>query len=161
MCLRNRRSDDARLAGAETLSSCATTNDDVTTLSPRAIFMMDYINGITLSGQTLMYHGDFTPENRALAWLIEDQEEGVDEKDDTVQTTTQLNSTKISHRRSANAMRWFQSPNYFDDGPLGSADRMWGIRSLECDWCDDDDDDDRMVVTSFAAGRIGRDGSHS
>jgi hypothetical protein len=121
MCLRNRHSDDARLAGAETVSSSATTNDDVTTLSPRAQFMMDYINGITLSGQTLMYHGDSTPENRALAWLIEDQEEGVNEKDGTVQTTTPLNSTKLSQIRQCYALAklWFQSPNHFDDSPLG------------------------------------------
>jgi Leucine-rich repeat (LRR) protein len=128
--------------------SGSTTNSPSTTtvaplLSARAQFIVDYINNITLTGRTLSYPDDATPEGRALAWLIDKDEEKEGGNDNnyngtsTASTTTTAKTNdegKVSLRqRYALATLWFQTPNLFDN-TFFSPNTTWGTSLHECNW---------------------------
>jgi hypothetical protein len=122
-----------------------TTTPPPTMLSARAQFIVDYINNITLTGRTFPYPDDTTPEGRALAWLVEDndvarkneEENDIGQSNGTSTMTTARNTDndKVSLRqRYALATLWFQTPDNFDD-TVYSPSSTWGNSSVhECDW---------------------------
>jgi Leucine-rich repeat (LRR) protein len=110
-------------------------------LSARAQFIVDYINNITLTGRTLTYPDYNTPEGRALAWLIDTDDEINDKVGDdnyqnetSTSTETALTADKVSLRqRYALGTLWFQTPDHFDETYLRTND-TWGTALDECEW---------------------------
>jgi hypothetical protein len=99
-------------------------------LSPRASFILSYINNITLTGQTLKYPDASTPEGRALAWLIDDDV-----------GTTEMDLVSLRQRYALTTLL-FQMPSGVG-GVDGDNSKTWGTAMNVCQWrnvtCDDTD----------------------
>jgi hypothetical protein len=135
-----------KAVSSTTTTTNTNTNATTTTLSPpvirsaRAQFILDYINGITLTGRTIMHPNDTTPEGRAIMWLIEDDK--TRNNDDMSIASFEEEVQLVSLRqRYALATLWFQTPNHFDDTFLtttmtnittATTWAQWTVH--ECEW---------------------------
>jgi Leucine-rich repeat (LRR) protein len=151
MCRRDNKMERTPPSTSTTTASGPTT---AVVLSARAQYKLDYINNITLTGRTLTYPDKTTPEGRALAWLIE-EEEVANEFDEINATTSTRQAPPLVRfddeellqirQRYALGTLWFQTPadNNFDGVPLVSPNKTWATALPVCDgWygvaCDDE-----------------------
>jgi Leucine-rich repeat (LRR) protein len=105
------------------------------TLSPRAKFIVDFINNITLTGRTILYPDTTTPEGRALSWLIDDDEQKP-KSNGTFVVMDRDHDDKVSlQQRYVLATLCFQSPTYFDSArPVSANNKAWATAIDECEW---------------------------
>jgi Leucine-rich repeat (LRR) protein len=110
----------------------------------RAQTILDYLNGITLTGQTLSYADNVTAEGRAVQWLIDDD------------LGTVPSNELALRQRYALATMWHQQ------GPFNAIEHKatWTNTSLnECEWHDVEcGDDDARIVTGLTLQNNGVNG---
>jgi hypothetical protein len=139
-CIFRCGSGHSRPNAEATAQPAVPTNTATTTtfLSPRAQFIVEYVNNITLRGQTIRYPDDTTPEGRALKWLV-DSEHDEDNSGPVAMKRREkpTKADKVSLRqRYALATLWFQTPDHFDHPRLPDTrfEDTWGTTLDECDW---------------------------
>jgi hypothetical protein len=119
-----------------------------TTYPARAYTILSYINGITLSGQTLTYPGRSSAEERAVRWLIDDH------------LGTAVDDEQSLRQRYVLGTLWF----LHDEAGFGSADHgstdhssadhaaSWTTTLSECQWLNVECDADGHVTLCCFCG---------
>jgi hypothetical protein len=136
-----------RSGKCSTTTTTTTTGPPTATLSPRAEFIVDFINNNTLTGQTILYPDDTTPEGRALLWLIDDDEQKAKNNGTFVVMDRDDDDEVSLQQRYALATLCFQSPTYFDSARPMSSNKTWATAVDECEW--------KGVVCHNSTGMVG------
>jgi hypothetical protein len=112
------------------------------TVRTRADTILPYINGITLSGRTLMYPSSSSAEERAVRWLVEDD------------LGTAVDDEQSLRQRYALGTLWFLQPTTTTG--FGSAEfaTTWTTNIDECQWFDVFCDDGRVTFLDFSANNL-------